>query len=114
MIVEKSWGKETVFASTEEYCGKFLEFDEAGNKTSMHFHRNKDESLVVTFGSFKIYFFDLTTGMPDERVLRTGDTWKNPPLFMHQLEALESKSVLIEVSNANDPSDVFKINSEDA
>jgi mannose-6-phosphate isomerase-like protein (cupin superfamily) len=113
MIVDTSWGKETIFASTENYCGKFLEFTEAGNKTSMHFHMKKDESLVVTNGTFKVHFFDLSLGKADERVLRAGDTWRNPPMFPHQIEALEAGSVIIEVSNSNLLDDTFKLSSED-
>ena len=114
MVTEKVWGKETVFASTERYCGKFLEFSEAGKKTGMHFHRDKDETLVVTCGTFKIHFFDLSTGELDERVLRVGDTWRNPPMFPHQIESLESGSVIIEVSSSNAPDDVLKLSTEDA
>lgn len=114
MIVDKSWGKETTFTAAEDYCGKFLEFREAGSKTCMHFHQSKDESLVVTNGTFKVHFFDLISGKQDERVLRAGDTWRNPPMFPHQLEALEAGSVIIEVSNQAVLEDEFRLSLEDA
>jgi len=43
-LVKKGWGKEIIFASTPEYCGKLLVFDKAGAKCSMHFHLDKHET----------------------------------------------------------------------
>ena len=108
-VNEKGWGKETVFAFTENYCGKFLEFKEAGSKLSMHFHKEKDESLVVLNGTFKLKIINTQNATTEELVLRKGDTWRNPPLLPHQLEALESNSILIEVSTFDDVSDTFRI-----
>jgi mannose-6-phosphate isomerase-like protein (cupin superfamily) len=108
-IVQKGWGKETIFASNELYAGKFLEFTNAGNKMSMHFHKNKDESWVVMSGAFILRYIDITTAKINESILRTGDTWRNPPLLPHQLEALENGSIIIEVSTADDSNDNYRV-----
>ena len=36
--VDKGWGYEIIWATTDQYCGKILVFEKAGNKFSMHFH----------------------------------------------------------------------------
>lgn len=108
-VIEKGWGKETIFASNELYCGKFLEFTSAGNKMSMHFHSRKDESWVVVSGTFILRYIDVYDAKVHEKVLRTGDTWRNPPFLPHQLEAIENNSVIAEVSTADDPGDNFRV-----
>ena len=109
MIVEKGWGKETIFAANELYTGKFLEFDRAGSKFSMHFHKDKDESWVVIQGAFKLTIIKTEDASREEIILRKGDTWRNVPLLPHQLEALENDSAIIEVSTFDNPADNFRI-----
>ena len=36
--IEKGWGYELIWASTDKYCGKILVFDKVDAKFSMHFH----------------------------------------------------------------------------
>jgi len=108
-VTEKTWGKETPFAYTENYCGKFLEFTKAGNKTSMHFHKDKDESLVILNGAFKLKVINTETASVEEIILRKGDTWRNPPILPHQLEALEDNSIIIEVSTFDNPLDTYRV-----
>ena len=50
----KGWGHELIWANTESYCGKLLVFKEKGNKFSMHFHREKDETWFVQDGEFTL------------------------------------------------------------
>jgi len=97
-VIEKNWGKETYFASTDQYTGKFLEFNNVGDKTSMHFHKEKDETLVVLKGSFTLRIINVITSSIEEAVLVQGDRWRNVPLQPHQFEAREPGSILIEVS----------------
>jgi hypothetical protein len=113
-VIEKGWGKETIFAFTENYCGKFLEFTDAGNKFSMHFHKEKDESWVVLNGSFKLKIINTQNATTEEIILRKGDTWRNPPLLPHQLEALENNSIIVEVSTFDDASDNYRVSPGDS
>jgi len=36
--VDKGWGYEIIWASTDKYCGKLMVFTKVGAKFSMHFH----------------------------------------------------------------------------
>lgn len=105
----KGWGKEVVFANTDQYCGKFLEFAKAGNKFSMHFHKEKDETWVVLSGSFKLNVIRTHDASVTELILNVGDTWRNMPLVPHQLEALEDNSVIVEVSTRDDIADNYRV-----
>ncbi|XP_033123990.1 bifunctional protein HldE-like [Anneissia japonica] len=53
-IVQKKWGFENIFVSNASYAGKFLHFDIAGSKFSMHFHAVKTETWYVLRGSFHL------------------------------------------------------------
>jgi len=75
----------------------------------MHFHKNKDETWFVNFGKFKVKWIDTTTATLYEKILNEGDTWHNPPLQPHQLEALIPNSSISEVSTADDPDDNYRV-----
>lgn len=107
--VTKGWGKEVIFVSTPDYCGKFLEFSKAGNKFSMHFHAKKDETWVVLKGSFNLKIIDTSNSSITDKILRSGDVWRNLPLVPHQLEALEDGSMVVEVSTHDDPDDNYRV-----
>ena len=115
--VNKGWGHEMIWATTDAYCGKILIFDKVGAKFSMHFHRVKDESWLVTEGKFKVIWCDTKTATYKEQVLNEGDTWHNPPMLPHQLVALKANSIIFEVSTADSVEDNYRIlpgNSQDA
>jgi mannose-6-phosphate isomerase-like protein (cupin superfamily) len=107
--VDKGWGYEIIWATTDEYCGKLLVFDRAGAKFSMHFHKDKDESWFVNAGSFKLTVMNLEDGSMHEQTLREGDIWRNPPMVPHQLEALVPNSVIFEVSTPDSIEDNYRI-----
>ena len=113
MDIEKGWGKEVIFASTENYCGKFLQFNRAGDKTAVFLHAKKDKSWVVMEGIFRLTIVDTNNGNNHESILRKGDTWNNPPMLPHQLEALQENSIIIEVSTADDNNDIYYITASD-
>ena len=108
-VQEKGWGRELIFATNDKYCGKLMFFDKKGAKFSMHFHKEKDESWFVNAGSFKLRYIDTQTATVMEKVLGPGDTWRNPPLMPHQLEALEAGSSITEVSTPDSIEDNFRI-----
>jgi len=109
MEVIKGWGKEVIFASTENYAGKFLHFENAGSKMSMHFHKEKDETWFVLSGKFILRIINTENAQINETVLEKGQVWRNAPLLPHQLEALENNSVIVEVSTHDDPKDNYRI-----
>jgi mannose-6-phosphate isomerase-like protein (cupin superfamily) len=86
-----------------------LVFEKVGAKFSMHFHKEKDETWFVNSGSFKLIYCDTTTATYVEKILKEGDTWRNPPMMPHQLIALEPDSMVFEVSTADSVEDNYRI-----
>lgn len=108
-VVKKGWGYELIWATNDKYCGKMMVFDRAGNRSSMHFHREKDETWFVNAGRFLVKWIDATTAETKEKELREGDTWHNPPLQPHQLIALVDNSSITEVSTPDSVADNYRI-----
>jgi len=108
MRVEKGWGHEEIFASTETYCGKLLCF-EPGKKFSMHFHRDKDETWYVLEGTFRLDTIDTDDATHFTRYLNPGDSWRNPPLLPHQLHCIQGPGVVVEVSTRDTAEDNYRI-----
>ena len=107
--VEKGWGYELIWATNEKYCGKIMVFEKVGSKFSMHFHKEKDETWFVNNGKFKVRWIDTKEAKLFEKELKEGDTWHNPPLQPHQLEALEPMSSITEVSTPDSVEDNLRI-----
>ena len=108
-IVKKAWGREVIFANNDMYCGKLLIHDKAGSKGSMHFHMNKHETFYVQKGSFRIHFIDTDNANMLSVILREEETWVNKPGAVHQIEALEDDSIIIEVSTHHEDSDSYRV-----
>ena len=107
--VEKGWGYELIWSTNEKYCGKIMVFEKAGNKFSMHFHREKDETWFVNSGKFLLKWIDTKTATLYSQELTEGMVWRNPPLQPHQLEALEDMSSVTEVSTPDSVEDNYRI-----
>lgn len=108
-FVKKGWGYEYIFATNDLYCGKILHFSKKGNKFSMHFHAQKDESWYVTSGSFILRLLDHRDATLKESILNKGDSIRIFPLTIHQVEALEDDSELFEVSTADCDEDNYRV-----
>ena len=80
----------------------------------MHFHREKDETWFVNNGKFTIRWIDTTTATLHEQELLEGETWHNPPLQPHQLEALEDGSSITEVSTPDSVEDNYRVGKGDS
>jgi mannose-6-phosphate isomerase-like protein (cupin superfamily) len=107
--IEKGWGHEIIWMSNDLYCGKLLVFTRANSKFSMHLHRHKDESWYVQQGKFLLRYIDTETAIINEKELTVGDVWRNPPMMPHQLQALESNSVIVEISTPDSVEDNYRI-----
>jgi len=90
--VEKPWGYEIVYASTDRYCGKVL-FVRAGEQLSLQFHREKDETIYVHAGRI-----ELEIGEPgrttDVEVVGPGHAFRLEPGVVHRWRALEDSLIL--------------------
>jgi mannose-6-phosphate isomerase-like protein (cupin superfamily) len=106
-FVEKGWGSELIFATTDKYCGKLLNFNE-GAKFSMHFHSEKDETWYALSGKFLIEWIDTKNAKVFDRYLSVGETWHNPPLLPHRITCIESGTI-IEVSTPDSVEDNYRI-----
>ena len=107
--VDKGWGYELIWATNDKYCGKIMIFEKIGSKFSMHFHKEKDETWFVNNGKFIVRWIDTKDATIFEKELKEGDTWHNPPLQPHQLEALEPMSSVTEVSTPDSVEDNYRI-----
>jgi mannose-6-phosphate isomerase-like protein (cupin superfamily) len=108
-VVKKGWGYELIWATNDKYCGKIMVFEKAGNKFSLHFHKEKDETWFINSGRFKLRYVDTATATIYEKELKEGDVWHNPPLMPHQLEALEDNSSITEVSTPDSVEDNYRL-----
>jgi mannose-6-phosphate isomerase len=93
--VEKPWGYELVYASTERYCGKII-FIRGGEQLSLQFHREKDETIYVQSG--RVEFEIGEPGKPvDTEVVAPGRAFRLEPGTVHRMRAIED-TTLLEVS----------------
>ncbi len=93
--VSKPWGSELWFAHTEHYAGKILRV-RAGSRLSIQYHEKKDETSYVLSGRVIVSQGDSVEKMTT-RELGPGESWRNRPLVVHTLEAVEDAEI-IEVS----------------
>lgn len=111
-FVEKGWGSELIWATNDKYCGKLLKFNK-GARFSMHFHSEKDESWYVLTGRFEVKWINTKDASVDSCVLIAGDTWRNEPLFPHQIICLE-EGTIIEVSTPDSVEDNYRVGKGDS
>lgn len=107
--VPKGWGFEIIWATNDLYCGKILNFNKPGCKTSLHFHKDKSKSWFVNSGSFKLRYIDAKTAELKELILKEGDTFNVPCLQPHQLESLSNNAMIFEVSTKDTVEDNYRI-----
>lgn len=105
--IDKGWGHELVWANTDKYCGKLLNFNK-GSKFSMHFHLEKDETWYVLKGKFLLSTLNTENASIKERFLNEGDTWRNRPMEPHQLTCIE-EGIIIEVSTKDSHQDNYRV-----
>lgn len=105
--IEKGWGSEYIFATTDKYCGKLLNFT-SGSKFSMHFHAQKDETWYVLSGRFCIEWIDTKDATTHSKYLNVGDTWRNTPLLPHRIYCVDAGTI-IEVSTPDSVEDNYRV-----
>jgi mannose-6-phosphate isomerase len=110
--VPKPWGHETIWAHTDLYVGKVLHI-KAGHSLSLQYHNLKDETIHLLSGTM-IYRVGTEDRRPkteagsrkpeDGRVpelkvveLKAGESFRNEPGTIHQMEAV-TDCVLLEAS----------------
>jgi mannose-6-phosphate isomerase-like protein (cupin superfamily) len=90
-FVPKPWGHETIWAHTDRYVGKVLHI-KAGHALSVQYHNRKDETIHLLRGEM-IYRVQDGDELRDVR-LRAGESFRNEPGTIHQMEAVTDCDVL--------------------
>lgn len=80
----RGWGREYWIENIQEYCGKILVVDPQ-KRGSLHFHKNKKETMLVQSGVLKLRLIDTDSGSEYFEVLHPGDSILIPPCQPHQI-----------------------------
>jgi mannose-6-phosphate isomerase-like protein (cupin superfamily) len=91
-IVQKPWGHETIWAQSDKYVGKILHI-RAGHALSLQYHRNKDETIHLLRGTM-IYRVGAEGRELKDIELKEGQSYRNEPGTVHQMEAVTDCDVL--------------------
>jgi mannose-6-phosphate isomerase-like protein (cupin superfamily) len=111
--VVKPWGHEIIWAHTDKYIGKILSI-RAGQKLSVQYHEEKDETMYVLSGTGTIYFYKgLEYDSPFTNVPHTfqslveNATVNIPPMTIHSVLA-HTDMIILEAST-NHLGDVIRL-----
>ena len=89
--VPKPWGHETIWAVTDQYVGKVLHI-KAGQALSLQYHNLKDETIHLLSGEM-IYRVKIDGELRDVK-LKAGESYRNEPGTVHQMEAVTDCELL--------------------
>jgi len=93
-IVPKPWGHEVIWAHTPLYVGKILHI-KAGQALSVQYHNQKDETIHLLRGEMIYRVGDGEVGSALREVsLVAGESFRNEPGMVHQMEAVTDCDVL--------------------
>ena len=121
-VASKGWGFEKWIVNNDKYCGKLL-YIIKGKKTSLHYHRIKDETFYVHSGKATVYFTDDLVMLNQQHkvlgdlgiynalekiVLKPGDNFYIPTGRIHQIIGTEDTE-LYEFSTKHEDSDSHRI-----
>ena len=87
----KPWGSETIWAVTDQYVGKVLHI-KAGQALSLQYHNQKDETIHLLSGEM-MYRVKIDGELRDVK-LKAGESYRNEPGTVHQMEAVTDCDVL--------------------
>ena len=91
-VVDKPWGHELIWASTDRYVGKILHI-KAGEALSLQYHRVKDETIMVLSGRMQLVYF-AEGEPPRSRELGPREPFHITPQLRHRMIAIEDTDVL--------------------
>ncbi len=114
MIIKKGWGHEEIIESNDLYCMKELHFEKKGHKSSMHFHKIKDETWKILSGSIKVELMDLSDSSTTFVIIEKGEKIRIEPFTPHQVTCLEDNTVIMEVSSRDSIEDNYRIRPGDS
>jgi len=103
----KRWGWELIYTNSRGYCMKML-YIKSGYESSMHFHVNKHETLLVTQGELLLAYKN-SAGEIQEIIVPENHAWVIPPGFQHQLTACHGDVYIVEASTYDDSHDSVRV-----
>jgi len=92
-FVEKPWGHEVIWAHTPLYVGKILHI-KAGQALSVQYHEKKDETIYLLSGEMIYRVGEVGGDALREVSLKSGESFRNEPGMVHQMEAVTDCDVL--------------------
>ena len=105
--VDKGWGYEIIWATNDKYCGKILFFEKKGNKFSMHFHKDKDETWFINSGIFNLKWVDTNDGKMYQQELKEGSVFHVETLKPCSIECKSSNGSITESNSGHAENDVY-------
>jgi len=109
-VTTTDFGYQLMWADTDDYNCKILIFNQPGDITPMHFHRDTNKSWFVNAGRFRIRWIDTTDGNLYEKDVVEGNVFHVPTLMPVSIESLSASATLAQVSNQDPDLDYFHIN----
>lgn len=91
--VPKPWGHETIWAANELYVGKILHIT-AGQKLSVQYHVQKDETVYLLAGELKYMVQMEGSDVPTDMQLKVGEAFRITAGTIHFMEAVTDCDVL--------------------
>ena len=91
-IVEKPWGRETIFAETDRYAGKIL-FVSRGSRLSLQYHEHKSETMYLLHGRIRISLGTSAENLNNVE-LGPGQLIDLPVGTIHRVEAIEDSEII--------------------
>ena len=108
-VKKYEWGHELTWAKGQNYSGKILVFEKIHAKTNMAFHKNKNKTIFVNNGKFKIRWINTRDAEVFETELAEGNTFEFKAMVPHQIITLTPGGSITEVSDLNDDSDIYNV-----
>jgi mannose-6-phosphate isomerase-like protein (cupin superfamily) len=90
--VEKPWGYEIIWASTDRYVGKILHVN-AGHALSLQYHVRKDETIHLLRGRMRFWAGPSASELR-EIPLSEGQSFRVTPGTVHRMEAITDVDIL--------------------
>ena len=108
-VTNTNFGYQLVWANTDDYNCKILIFNQPGDATPMHFHKDTTKSWFVNSGRFRIRWIDTADGNLYEKDITEGNVFHVPALMPVGIEAVAADSSITQVSNQDPDLDYFQI-----
>jgi quercetin dioxygenase-like cupin family protein len=108
----KTWGTEVWVANSDKYCGKLLTLNKDGY-CSYHYHKIKDEVLLVTEGKV-LFVYSVSPVVGDnvpsfkQIMLSAGQAWHVEPGVVHQFYGVTDAKIT-EFSTQHFDDDSYRI-----